>query len=1045
MHQGKPVVLETPNEAAKPKLELPEVLVNAVRNQRAILFLGAGASREGRDKDGKSAPMADELKTMLCQKFLSRDLPGYSLMAAAEMLYGMVGQTTVLEYLANILREFYPTEAHAKIPTFRWRMIATTNYDLLIERAYSATKDRMQDLLPFLRDNEPIEERKQANPKGVEFLKLHGCIENIHDQAIPPILSPEQYERYLDNRSRLFSRLNDLAQEYPIIFCGYGLADPHIRSLIYRLDHKLRPPFYLVTPNATEIEVNFWAQQKVTVIKATMRSFMAAIDAQIPPASRVLQVTNAVIESPIRKFYKTNNSESSLLANFLERDVTHVHGAMKYADQDSKEFYRGLDTGWGFIFQNLDVRRKVTEEFLLAILDKIENPDPKPQLHVFKGPAGNGKSIALKRTAFETAALDQIVLWVNENSGLNPDALVELYELTGKQIFLFVDHVALHAGKIRKLIEATSKHSIPLTIVAAESDSEWYGYCGILEAAKPREHRVRYLSATEINGLLDRLREHNSLGILTEQSREAQFKAFHDNADRQLLVALHEATQGGRFEDIVFEEFKDILPEEARQLYLDVCTLNQFGVPVRAGTISRISGISFQKFNEEIFKPLQHIVFDILDPYTGDPQYKARHARVAAMAFRRACPTSEERADQLIRLAQEIDIGYAVDRQAYERLIKGHALSQMIDIHSGRRIYQTLADVNPTDAYLYQQWAIFESNDSQGSLADAQSYAEKARKLDPTGKTIIHTLAEISRKRANEDIPAILKESFRQQSRARLVEMKSPYDRFVVSTRAKILVDELEDLSKGDLDDTSPAIEKTKEIETLLENAQSIFSDPEFDEIEARFRRVLAQRDKFIFALKRAIDAGTTKAGLPVRLSKAYREKGDIHQAYETLKDALEKNPDNKMVHLAYAKMLLEDGEADKQHIIDHLIRSYDLADVNFEARYVHAQVLYAIGEKVDAAKMFTEIDTNAPEHFQNRASPQHSHVSKYLTRQIGKITLRTESLIFLNSPGYPAKILVPEDKSEFKTWNDLEVGTEVEFDVLFNRKGPVAINITTR
>ena len=311
-----------------------------------------------------------------------------------------------------------------------------------------------------------------------------------------------------------------------------------------------------------------------------MASFMETLDEQIPMNARVLKVDAAVVENPVRRFYKTNEPETTTLETFLARDAIYVHSAMKYADQDPKEFYRGIDTGWGFAKKNLDVRRKVTEEFLLSIFERIESPELKPQLFIFKGPAGNGKSIALKRTALETAALDQLVLWIEEGAALNPDAITELYERTGKQIFLFIDRIALQATKVRKLLESAQRLSIPLTIVGSESDSEWYGYCGVLETFNPKELTVRYLSKSEIHGLLDRLQEHNSLGLLTDKTRDFQFNAFYDSADRQLLVALHEATQGGRFEDIIYEEYKDILPLEAQQLYLDVCTLNQFGVPV---------------------------------------------------------------------------------------------------------------------------------------------------------------------------------------------------------------------------------------------------------------------------------------------------------------------------------------------------------------------------------------------------------------------------------------------------------------------------------
>ncbi len=105
------------------------------------------------------------------------------------------------------------------------------------------------------------------------------------------------------------------------------------------------------------------------------------------------------------------------------------------------------------------------------------------------------------------------------------------------------------------------------------------------------------------------LERHNCLGELTRIERSKQVAEFmsEERADRQLLVALHELTQGIPFEKIVLDEY-DRVPEKARRLYLDIATMHQFAVPVRAGTISRVSGIRFRDYEQEFFEPLKDMV-----------------------------------------------------------------------------------------------------------------------------------------------------------------------------------------------------------------------------------------------------------------------------------------------------------------------------------------------------------------------------------------------------------------------------------------------------
>ena len=96
--------------------------------------------------------------------------------------------------------------------------------------------------------------------------------------------------------------------------------------------------------------------------------------------------------------------------------------------------------------------------------------------------------------------------------------------------------------------------NLPITILAAERDNEWNTYgARISERWKPQDFGMSNLSHKEIEELVDLLGKHDSLGLLKPLSREQQIEAFVERADRQLLVALHEATRGKPFEEIVFE------------------------------------------------------------------------------------------------------------------------------------------------------------------------------------------------------------------------------------------------------------------------------------------------------------------------------------------------------------------------------------------------------------------------------------------------------------------------------------------------------------
>ena len=83
--------------------------------------------------------------------------------------------------------------------------------------------------------------------------------------------------------STCFQRLQHAARESTLLFIGYRLDDAHIRELIYKFDSGRRPRWYMVTPDAEDYDIRFWASKNVEVIKAKFREFMSALDAEVPP------------------------------------------------------------------------------------------------------------------------------------------------------------------------------------------------------------------------------------------------------------------------------------------------------------------------------------------------------------------------------------------------------------------------------------------------------------------------------------------------------------------------------------------------------------------------------------------------------------------------------------------------------------------------------------------------------------------------------------------------------------------------------------------
>src|ERR1700733_11324049 len=108
-----------------PAIALPNILTEAIKSKRAIVFLGAGASKEARNASGRSPPDANQLRDILAQKFFGRSINNRDVMSVAEMAISSSGGSSLaFEAVRAAFDGFQPSKAHRLLAEFNWRMAA---------------------------------------------------------------------------------------------------------------------------------------------------------------------------------------------------------------------------------------------------------------------------------------------------------------------------------------------------------------------------------------------------------------------------------------------------------------------------------------------------------------------------------------------------------------------------------------------------------------------------------------------------------------------------------------------------------------------------------------------------------------------------------------------------------------------------------------------------------------------------------------------------------------------------------------------------------
>lgn len=1030
-------------------IEIPGQLVQLIARGEVVLVLGAGASFGAQGSEGERAPSGKELATLLSDEFLSGKYKDRSLSEIADLAISESDLGTVQIFIADLLRPLQPATFHELIPTFRWHGLVTTNYDLVVEKAYNTTASPVQKCSTFVSNSERVEDILRS-PDHVLLIKLHGCITRINDTKLPLILTPDQYISHRKNRDYLFTTVSQWGKEKTLLFIGQELQDNDLRQLISIIEERVgdfRPRYFMVRPGMQEEEKTLWARRKIDVIDSSFEDFLLALDAKIPrDKRRLLSLLRS--DHPITRHISGNSTISEALRDALASDLEYVHSGVAVQSGKPKDFYRGFDLGWYPIVESLDVRRGIVDKLLLDIILAEESDRASTvEFFVIKAEAGAGKSVLLRRLAWE-AATEGGVLAIFCNRVTEWGPIQEILTLTQERMFLFVDEAADHSPALDSLLQAAAREQLPLTIFSAESFSLWEIYCPRLNDHVTEEFELRNLNEQEIEVLVDLLDANASLGArLRRMDRDHRIHEFCNVADRQLLVALHEATQGAPLEAIVEQEFRKLRPRAAQRLYQTVCVLNRLRVPVRAGLISRVHGIPFDRFSEELLAPLDHVVKTRVDPITKDNMYEARHPHIAELVFRRILTRPEARFKEYSEILNELNLAYRTDELAFNGLVKGKSIVDLFpDYEMASQIYDLAEDLAPQHGELFHQRAIYEMRRKNPSTEKAYQALERAWELGRDSASITHTFSELALVQAENSSSPIRKQKYWEKAEdlAKSILRHERSGSYARHTLVKLGIARLKE-ALGNGQSRHVVEDLISEVESHLERGYQ--EDPEDSHLiasEADLWSLLEKDKDAIEALEKGFEKNPRDVYVAIRLAKAYEAAKKYDKAIDVVDKGLQADRSNQALNYRKGTLLRKSGERDPELLVWYFRRSFTPSDNKFDAQFWYARYLYELSDADSRRK--------AKQKFGDLRSAKLPYATKVAVRDRiggqkprvfhGTVKRLDSTFGKIQIDGDPDWLFMHETYVDENIWRLLSVGSRVTCQIGFQMRGPVAVDV---
>ncbi|MEY1032749.1 P-loop NTPase [Providencia stuartii] len=1028
---------------------IPKPLINKIKKGNAALFLGSGALFGANLQQNKKIPLGNDLRDLLNQEFLEGEFSNESLMYVSEMAISAYSLREVQNYIANYFSGIQPADFHLNIPQFKWPAIFTTNYDRLVETCYQQVSQRVQNIRTFISDEDELQQLVLSD-REVPYIKLHGCITRTNDENLPLILTTEQYNDHKSNREGLFKYLYELAYQNSIIFVGHSLQDSNIRAILQQV-HKEAPNgerHYLLKPNLKKTEIDFWAQKKITAIDMTFKNFLEELCIQIDNNSRILPLAINKKTHPVQIFFNNHLIPSDELIQALKTDLQLLTDSMSISTCNPTDFFKGVDQGWSPIAEGVAIQRSLGYEIVKDVIEKAESERKlNTDFFVIKGEAGSGKSILLRQIAWKVMKTRSgVPIWVNFESSIDFDLIEELHRKSDERIFIFWDDAANNSLEMTKFIEKSIAKKLKVTLITSERYNEWNMRCETLDELITDQYTLKYLSEHEISNLASALIKYDSLGpFLSKKTHSEICNELKDKHGRQLLVALHETTMGEPFEEIIVNEYSNIYPESARSIYLTVCVLNRLRVPVRAGLISRIHDVTFDKFQTEFYKPLEKIV---ISQYKSerDVYYFSRHPEIAEIVFRRILKNNDDRYNEYISILSKLNTSFSSDRDSYRFLIKAKSLQELFpDYNDVNAIFKHAQNIFGDDPYLLQQMANYERLRNNGSLESALQLLERAKERAPFDSSILHSLAICWRDISERISDSIKKSKALNEARGYLEQIINKWgdSPLVSSTIIELSILSLKNLlEQGNLSDKLINDHIRNVQQELTDNKRKFPSTKHTNLLEINLANLLNDHETALKAMERAFEENDREPYLAIRLSAIFINSQKLDEAKLVLEKALERRRAHHSLNFHYAEFLRNYTTSPHSELAYYYRRAFTPNDKNYQAQFWFARYSY--------------IDSNSKEHeyakiiFDHIRTGKFSFEDKHKIRDIdgginspkfhqGTIIRKREGFGFINIDGYGYELFVPSRSSVDELWEAIKEGDRVSFTIAFSFSGPFA------
>jgi len=726
----------------------------------------------------------------------------------------------------------------------------------------------------------------------------------------------------------------------------------------------------------------------------------------------------------------------------IRRNFEVIDESIRVQEPNTDDFLRGSPPNWGAIAADVDAPRDLKNEILDPILHEPALDRGEAQFVLLHTEAGTGKTTLLRRLGVELALTwDHIVISLKPYGDLEFLDLERLAQLADERIYVLVDDASSQAREISEALSRARHANIKLTILAAARTNEWreiqegYSFPGFSDFA------FEALSDEEIDAIISTLAKHNALGLLAGASREAQIAAFKSKADKQLLVALREATEGKAFDDIVVDEYDRIPSPAGQRAYLLVAALHRLGILTRAGLLHRALNLPLADLGHQVFDPTTKVIVPRDALGESEHYYSTRHQLIAEIVFDRKIGSERRRVEYYADLIGHLDLGYSSDADAYRKFTRSRNkqfLRDFDDVNNRRELMQQLVHIDPTDAFALQHAAMMELD--QGNVGPASKYLNRALELRPNDPSIRDTEGRLVLMNANSEQNLYMADG--KFARAEEIFTRNIQRRRDEPFGYRHLAETYINWADRQERDGKRLHYISLAYGTLLEGLNKCTSASMLlqylGELEEKFGNPDKARQSFTHALQGKPGDIITRF-MAARLEE---KQGDSERALQLLEEGLEVSSAEPELHYRLAVLLAAIRPERDTEIRNHFQAALLGPQRNYRPKLAYGAYLFSRREYRSANDYFRQLDELVVTN-KERFEPRRFRFGLLRERHTGRVSRVSYASASVEFDQGATEIYLPMRQIAGNIAQGLQVNRLVSYEIRFNMKGAVGVSIS--